>query len=64
MGKFLPSPGQSLFNKGRQQEFQQMCDRQEMASTTLVRWDKPVRHSARIQNWPMTENAIWEASVV
>ena len=54
MGKSLPSPGQSLFNKGRQQEFQQMHDRQEMATTTLVRWDKPIRCNARIQNWPMT----------
>ena len=41
MGKFLPSPGQSLFSKGRQQEFQQMCDQQQMASTTLERWTSP-----------------------
>ena len=54
MGKFLSSPGQSLFNKGRQQEFQQMCDRKEMATTILVRWDKPIRCSTRIQNLPMT----------
>ena len=29
MGNFLPTPGHSLFNKGRQQKFQQMHDRQE-----------------------------------
>ena len=53
MGKFLPTPGHSLFSKGRQQEFQQIPDRQQMATTTLVRWDKPVRCSARFQNLPM-----------
>ena len=40
MGKFLPSAGVSFFSKGRQQEFQDMHMRQEIA-TTLV------RHSAR-----------------
>ena len=54
MDKFLPNPGHSLFNKGRQQEFQQMRDRQQMATTTLVRPDKPIRCSARFQNQPMT----------
>ena len=48
MGKFLPSPGVSFFSKGRQQEFQDMRMRQEMATTTLV------RHSARFQNRPMS----------
>ena len=36
MGMYLPSAGVSFFSKGRQQEFQDMCMRQEMA-TTLVR---------------------------
>ena len=54
VGKFPSTPGHSLFSKGWQQEFQQMCDRQEMATTTLVRQDKPARHSARIQNQPLT----------
>ena len=46
MGKYLPSAGVSFFSKGRQQEFQDMRMRQEMA-TTLV------RRSARLQNQPM-----------
>ena len=48
MGKFMPSPGVSFFSKGRQQEFQDMRMRQEMATTTLVRC------SARFQNRPMS----------
>ena len=46
MGKYLPSAGVSFFSKGRQQEFQDMRMRQEMATTTLV------RRSARLQNRP------------
>ena len=48
MGKYLPSAGVSFFSKGRQQEFQDMRMRQEMATTTLV------RRSARLQNQPMS----------
>ena len=48
MGKFLPSASVSFFSKGRQQEFQDMRMRQEMATTTLV------RRSARFQNRPMS----------
>ena len=48
MGKYLPSAGVSFFSKGRQQEFQDMHMRQEMATTTLV------RRSARLQNQPMS----------
>ena len=48
MGKYMPSAGVSFFSKGRQQEFQDMRMRKEMATTTLV------RRSARLQNQPMS----------
>ena len=48
MGKFPPSAGVTFFSKGRQQKFQDMHMRQEMATTTLV------RRSARFQNRPMS----------
>ena len=46
MGKFLPTPGSTLFNKGAQHKFQKQWDEQEMSS----------QRSIRIQNRSKADN--------
>ena len=48
LGRFIPSPNRTFFNKEAQQQFDELCSRQMMSPTTLVCCDLPRRQSPRL----------------
>ena len=48
LGRFVPSPNRTFFNKQAQQEFDELCSKQMMSHTTLVHHDVPKRQRQRL----------------
>ena len=58
LGRFLPSPNRTFFNKGAQQEFDDLQTRQQLSPVTLVRCDvQPRRTSPRLTPMSFSERS-------